>query len=55
MPDEDGENSESYFEEASYNDLTDEELKELAKENKIKGYTKMTRDEIIEELKKEDE
>ena len=54
MPDEDGENSESYFEEASYEDLTDEELKEIAKENKIKGYTKMTRDEIIDELKKED-
>ena len=54
MPEDDGENSESYFEEASYEDLTDEELKELAKENKIKGYTKMTREEIIEELKKDE-
>lgn len=55
MPEEDGEISESYFEEASYADLSYEDLKEIAKERKIKGYTKMTKEEIIDELEKETE
>lgn len=40
--------------EASYVDLTMVELKDLAKENKIRGYSKMTRDELIKELEKKD-
>ena len=54
MPEEEEEQIELDVEDVSYADLTDDELKELAKENKIKGYTKMTREEIIEELEKED-
>ena len=54
MPEEEEEHIELDVEDVSYADLTDDELKELAKENKIKGYTKMTREEIIEELEKED-
>ena len=34
--------------------MTIEELKELAKEKEIKGYTKMTKEELIDSLKKED-
>ena len=54
MPEEEKENSEDNFEEASLADLTDEELKDLAKENKIKGYSKMSREDLIKELEKED-
>lgn len=46
MPEEDNK------EEVSLEDLTLEELKDLAKEKKIKGYTKMTKEEIIENLNK---
>ena len=35
---------------ATYNDLSLKELKELAKEKQIKGYTKMTKEEIIKKL-----
>ena len=51
MPEEEEEKIELDVEDVSYADLTDDELKELAKENKIKGYTKMTREEIIEKVK----
>ena len=40
----------SDFKEVSYKDMTLEELKELAKEKGIKGYSKMTKEEIINEL-----
>ncbi len=50
MPDEDNEIDSSGFEEASLDDLTLTELKEMAKEKGIKGYSKMTKDEIIKEL-----
>lgn len=50
MPDEDNEIDASGFEEASLDDLTLTELKEMAKEKGIKGYSKMTKDEIIKEL-----
>ena len=50
MPDEDGEVDKSDFEEASLKDLSLNELKELAKEKKIKGYSKMTKEELIKEL-----
>ena len=36
----------------SLNDLTEEELREKAKEAGIKGYTKMTKEELIKELNK---
>ena len=54
MPEEEEEKIELDVEDVSYADLTDDELREIAKENKIKGYTKMTREEIIDELEKED-
>ncbi len=50
MPDEDNEIDASDFKVASLSDLTLQELKELAKENKIKGYSKMSKEEIIKEL-----
>ena len=50
MPDEDGEVDKSDFKEASLYDLTLTELKELAKEKNIKGYSKMNKDELIKEL-----
>lgn len=53
LPDNDGEIDYSDFKDASYQDMTLEELKQLAKEKKIKGYSKMTREEIIESLEKE--
>jgi hypothetical protein len=40
----------SDFKEASLNDLTVEELKTLVKEKGIKGYSKMTKEELIKEL-----
>ena len=36
----------------SLNDMTEEELRELAKEKEIKGYTKMSKEELIKELNK---
>ncbi|MGE5456092.1 MAG: ATP-dependent zinc metalloprotease FtsH [Ignavibacteriales bacterium] len=50
MPDEDSEKDDSDFKELSLNDLTSVELKELAKEKGIKGYAKMTKEELIKEL-----
>ncbi len=40
--------------EVSYDDLTLEELKELAKEKEIKGYSKMNKQEIIDALEDEE-
>lgn len=54
MPDEDGEIDSSDFDELSYNDLTLEELVEIAKEKKIKGASKMTKEEIIDVLNRKD-
>jgi len=54
MPDEDGEVDSSDFDELSYNDLTLEELLEIAKEKKIKGASKMTKEEIIDALSRKD-
>ena len=39
-------------EEVTLNDLTEDELREKAKEAGIKGYTKMTKEELIKELNK---
>ena len=56
MPDLDNEVDKSDFKEASIDDLSLEDLRELAKEKKIKGYAKMEREELLDELKeKEDE
>ena len=54
MPDEDGETDKSDFEELSYEDMNLEDLKELAKENKIKNVSKMNKKEIIDALKELD-
>ena len=50
MPDEDGEKDLSDFEELSLKDLTIFELKEIAKEKGIKGYTKMSKDDLLKIL-----
>ncbi len=55
MPDDDTEVDKSDFKEASLDDLTTEELRELAKDKKIKGYAKMEREELLEVLKQEEE
>ena len=52
MPDEDLEKDESDFKELSLNDLTLVELKDLAKEKGIKGYSKMNKEDLIKELDK---
>ena len=52
MPDEDDEKDYSEFKTASLNDLTLSELKDLAKEKGIKGYSKMTKGELLNELDK---
>ena len=51
LPDEDNEIDESNFKEVTLEDLTLTELKDLAKEQGIKGYSKMTRGELEEILK----
>ena len=52
MPDEDDEKDYTEFKTASLNDLTLSELKDLAKEKGIKGYSKMTKEELLNELDK---
>ncbi|MDD2496341.1 MAG: ATP-dependent zinc metalloprotease FtsH [Tissierellia bacterium] len=53
MPDEDYEKDESGFEELSYKDLSLSELKEIAKSKKIKGYTKMNKEELVQILEED--
>lgn len=50
MPDEDGEIDKSDFKELSYEDLTLDELKEIAREKGIKGVSKLTKQEIIDKI-----
>ena len=50
LPDEDGEIDNSDFKQASYSDLTLDELKEIAKEKGIKNISKMTKEELIDQL-----
>ncbi len=52
LPDEDDEKDFSEFKTASLEDLTLTELKDLAKEKGIKGYSKMNKEELIKELDK---
>ena len=51
LPDEDSEIGYTDFKEASLDDLTLEELKDLAKEKNIKGYSKMNKKELLDILK----
>ena len=46
---------ESNVKHMSYEDLSLTELKSIAKEAGISGYTKMTKEELIKALEKEDE
>ena len=55
MPDEDGEVDLSDYKEASLNDLTIDELKDLAKEKDIEITRNMTKEEIIKKLEKDSE
>ena len=50
MPDEDGEIDQSDIKEMSLNDLTLDELKDLAKEKGIKNYSKMNKESLIKSL-----
>ena len=52
MPNDDPEIDNSDFEELSYNDLSLDELRDLAKEKKIENYDKMSKKELIKELEK---
>ena len=50
MPDDDNEIDSSDFKEASMQDLTLEELQDLAREKGVENYDKMTKEELIKEL-----
>ena len=51
MPQDDGEVDKSDFKELSLNDLNLTELKDLAKEKGVKGYSKMNKEELLDKLK----
>ncbi len=55
MPDEDNEVDKSDFKEASFADLSLDDLREVAKDKKIKGYSKMQKEELLEELQEKEE
>ena len=50
LPDEDGEIDMSDFKELSYDDMTLEELKELASEKNIENYEDLSKEELIDKL-----
>ena len=54
LPDEDDEVDKSDFKDASLNDLTTEELIELAREKGIKGTSKMSKEELIKKLEEKE-
>ncbi len=51
MPEEEKENDNPNIKEAKLEDLTLEDLQDIAKEEKIKGYEKLTKEELVEKLK----
>lgn len=53
LPDEDSESESSDFKILGVEDMSLDELKDLAKERKIKNYSKMTKEELLEVLKDE--
>ena len=55
MPEDDGEIDSDDIEPASYHDLSLVDLIELAHEKKIKGYTKMNKEELIKALEEADQ
>ena len=55
MPEDDGEIDPDDIEPASYHDLSLVDLIELAHEKKIKGYTKMNKEELIKALEEADQ
>ena len=55
MPDEDNEVDKSDFKEASFADLSLDDLREVEKKKKIKGYSKMEKEELLEELQEKEE
>ena len=55
MPDEDNEVDKSEFKEASLEDLSLDDLREVAKDKKIKGYSKMEKEELLNELQEKEE
>ncbi len=55
LPNDDGEIDESDFKEASIDDLSIADLKDLAKEKGIKGYSSMKKNELIDKLKELDD
>ena len=54
LPDEDGEVDKSDFKDASLDDLTTDELIELAREKGIKGASKMTKEELIKKIEEKE-
>ena len=54
LPDEDDEVDKSDFKEASLDDLTTEELIELAREKGIKGTTKLSKEELIKKIEEKE-
>ena len=52
LPSDDDEIDESDFKELSIEDLSLKDLKDIAREHKIKGYSKMTKEELQKELEK---
>ena len=54
MPDDDNEVDLGDFKEVTLSDLTLADLKDLAREKKIKGYTKMNKEELLKLLEEED-
>ena len=54
LPQEDEEKDLSDFKEASLEDLSVRELKDLANEKGIKGYAKMTKEELLDKLKEDE-
>ncbi len=55
MPNEDADANPEDFPKSTLSDLTTEELREIAKNRHVRGYTKMDHDELVDELNKKEE